>query len=391
MPFIFLVAYHIFLRTKLKQKTFDKEIFKNARDLLVFLSIPTGLFLAFLLFTSSFGDFYFSAFTFNNEFYYQRIYEQRLNPQIVDFYLNTSRDVFKHFYELVIREGSVLFAFLKSAKFIIWPPAVEGSYFSYLSTIFSNLYNDFFTFEIFIALFYLWGILALLLKRKFSLAIFLILFIFAIRLRLLQRIFYAPYYLTAYWLFSLSIATYLYFLFKRKKVFLSGFMLFISFLILGLFVSKNWSDFEQIAFNTFSRPNKPVVDFLAANSEGPEKITTIGLDSSYYYDSQSFPGGSFINYFEWYDLSEKLRNKRLREVRSNNEGYVFVGFQFWEKYCHEEKGWFEPSMDVLRHEFKFKNIPNHLAFVKIAGQDLVDNCNPITGKPSVIPNKAFDF
>lgn len=354
LAFVMLIIFHFYLGKNIKVKNFFKNNLQNFIGFLKISIIASLLFLIFLILTKSFKDFVYDTLTFNNQYFYGRVYTPYINLQVVDFYLHTSRDVINHFVQLVLREGSALITFLKAAKFLFWPFAIS-SYHDYLKVIFTDLYNNFFSFEMFIALFYFLGICALILKKEFKLAVFILIFIFGLRMRLLERIHMAPFYLLSYWMVATAIVLFLESTVKGKKVFAGALGLIMTVGVLAIFVRKNWYEFGQSAFNKYPKMNEETVYFLTNDYKDKENILVVADEStSYYYDSQRFPFSRFVNYFEWYDWSERLRDEWLGDIGSYNGRFLIVDKKKWNAFCSLSgtyDKWLEPTLAKIRENF----------------------------------------
>lgn len=378
LPFILLVGFHLYLQRKNIKKNMRKNL-QNLKDLGIFLSLPIVAFLVYLLLTNSFWDFYSDTFIFNNQFFYLRVYEPIVAFRPLDFYLHTTLDVLNHFVQLFQREGTEFLKFAKSAKFLFWPPAI-GNYHEYLRIIFTDLYNNFFTFEIFIAFFYILGICALFLKNK-SLAIFSLIFLFSLRMRLLERIHMAPYYLFSYWMVSTALVIFFASVIKKKHLLTAYPGLIFTFGILALFVIKNWHEFGQIAFNRFEKKNQEAVVFLTVDYKDSRKILVVADESaSYYYDTRRMPYGRFVNHFEWYDWSDKLKREWLSDLSTYNDQFLVVDRKQWEAYCFKTRildKWLEPTFDQIRLNFLRWNQTDHMSFfVKRKPHEEITRCPP---------------
>lgn len=359
--YVALVIFHLWLSY---QNRLDlKKSLLNLLIILPFAIVPLLIFLIYLTLTKSLESFLYDAVIFNSQTFYNRLYTPYVNFRLLDFYLHSSFDVVNHFVELFEREGTYLLNFLKSAKFLIWPFGISTSYFSYLQSILSVFYKNFFTFEIFVALFYLIGFTSLILKRKYSLAFFSLLFIFAIRLRIQTREHMAPYYLFSYWMLSLGLSAYVYDFLTKKKNVVNLILTLFSLSVVSLFVFKNWNDFEQIAFNRFPKQNENAVNFLKKRTDADEKVMVLGdFTASYHYDSERFPAGYFMHYFAWYDWSERLRARFLQDLENYN-GYLVVSDKTWEKYLkRSEDSWTFPYLEYVSDNFDL---------VQTSGKDLV--------------------
>lgn len=334
LPFIMLAVYHNYCFYK-KSHKLDFNFIKFS---LLWLNLFLLLLLIYLAATNSLSSFYYDALIFNGTIYYRHIYEPYISFRPLDFYLHTSYDVFNHFRELVKFQGDAFLLFLKSAKFIFWPFAIKAGFYTYFRTIFTDFYNNFFTFEILIALFYLLGVIALIFKKSFSLATFSVIFIFGIRLRLLERIHMAPYYLFAFWLFSAAVVIFANNLILKKRVFLSVILLILCLLTGGIFITKNWYDFNQAAFNRFANPNDYTVKILNKYSTSEDKIMVLsGFSASYYWDSQRQPYGYFPNFFPWYNESPRLRERLSQDLQSYDGNFLIIENKPWNDYCAGKK------------------------------------------------------
>lgn len=262
-----------------------------------------------------------------------------------------------------------MLTFIKAAKFLVWPFDLNIAYSSYLKIIFAQLYDNFFIFETFITLFYFIGISSFVVKRKFSFAMFCMIFTLFLRLRIQTKLHMAPFYLFSYWLVASGIAIYLINIYSKTKILFSSIMIFFISVILILFVSKNWYDFKQLAFNKFPKSNEETINFLMNNSSPNDKILVLANNSaSYYYDSQRIPYGFFINYFPWYDWSDKLRNIWLSNLKSYEGNYLILDYITWSNYSNrgEYDAWLKPTLDIMQSSYIIQQnlANNNLIFCK---------------------------
>lgn len=354
LPFIMLIVYHNYCFYK-KSHRFD---FNFIKLFFLWFALFLLLLLIYLLVTNSLSNFYYDAIIFNGTIYYQHIYEPYINFRPLDFYLHTSYDIFNHFRELVKFQGDAFLLFLKSVKFIFWPFAIKTEISDYFRIIFTDFYNNFFSFEVLISLFYLFGIIAFIFKKSFSLAIFSIIFIFGIRLRLLERIHMAPYYLFAFWLFSAAIVIFTNNMFLRKKIFLSSVLLTLCILTAVIFIIKNWYNFNQTAFNVFANPNDYTVKILDKYSSSEDKIMVLaGFSASYYWDSQRLPYGYFPNFFPWYKESSRLKAIFSENLRSYNGNFLIIESKLWNDYCAGKKvnHWLSDYLPFINTNYELYN------------------------------------
>lgn len=360
--YLLLILLHIYLQYKNKGKILYKEGLKNLKTLSSFIFISILIFVFYLLLTSSTNDFYHNTVKFNNDVFYYRVYNQKINPKILDFYLNTSLDLINHLKTMINNEGLALLTFAKSAKFLLLPYLVTGNYFNYARIIFNDLYNTFFSFEMFIVLFYLLGLTGFLLMRKGCLVLFVILFIWTLRLRVPERIHEAPYYLLSYWLISVAAVVFINGIRKGSKIFINALLLVITFLILYLFVEKNRYDFGQIAFNRFPKHNLKTVEVLKSESNDQEKIIVIGSETAnYFYDSKRLPYGKFVNYFWYFHNFEKLRGAWLSEIRNYPGNFLIVRQNTWDDYKlrKTQEDWLVESLDLVDKLYERVSYPTN--------------------------------
>lgn len=375
-PFLVLLGYHLLFQ--IRKKISFRQSAKNLLPSLFYFLVPTLFFLLYLIITSSLRDFYFDAIIYNQQIYFYYLYQSSANIKILGFFVHSAFDVVNHFFEIIKIQGPYLITFIKSAKFFIWPFNLNSSYTSYINIVFKQFYDNFFTFETFIALFYLTGITALIVRRKFSLAILSIIFTMFLRLRIQTRLHMAPFYLFSYWLLSVAIASYLENIYIKKKVIFSLLMIGFLGILLILFVIKNWYDFEQASYNRFPKENANTIKLLSKNTNPDDKILVLrDFSSSYYYDSQRIPHGIFINYFPWYNASDKLRNLWLFNLQSYRGNFLILDNKVWFKYCSkgEYQEWFKPILDIIKSSYVIQSYStNDLIFRRRQNDEQIIEC-----------------
>lgn len=366
LPFLILVGYYLF-RTEGKKSLILEKIRTLRTFSFIFLS---GILAVFFYFWASgaWSDFYYDLVTFNNDYFYLKVYKPIIAFRPLDFYLHTTLDVLNHFWELATREGAALLTFLKSAKFILFPEGVDHA--TYLKIIFGDLYNNFFSFEIFIALFVIFGVIALFVGGRKDLAILSLIFIFGLRLRLLERIHMAPYYLFSFWLVSVAIVVFASRLFSKRQVFLSGLVLVALASIITLFIVKNWYDFAERAFNYYPARNEQTVNLLHSEVGAGEQILVLSPEStSYYYDSELYPHGIFVNYFGWYDESPKLKEIWEQNLKNYQGKYLIFSKEVWNDYCSRGKfeKWYLPYLRIINSRYLLEKTTDRDMILKAIG------------------------
>lgn len=332
LGFVMLIAFHLLLvsrhngELRVEMKTF----------LLKFIFYFLGLIFLFgvyLFATKSVDSFIRDAILFNRDIFYLNVYTPYIDNRFIDFYLHTSRDVFNHFYELIIYQGHALVVFIRSAKFLLFPIGFQGNYLHYAHIVFTDLYNNFLSFEMLIALFVLSGIVALLTKRRFALAIFCIIFIFSLRLRLSARIHMAPYYLFSFFMISTAIVFFLDNIRQGREKVLNAFAVFTSIVLVLLFVNKSFYQFNQIAYNSFPKKDAGVIEYIGKLETKRGGMLAISSEAStYHYDSNIKPSGYFVGYFPWFQKSPELRKRWLNDIENYHGSFLVVPKEPWKAY-----------------------------------------------------------
>jgi len=366
MPLILLLFIHIVLTNNIINKTTASKLIKRYTTIPIIIAAGLIIFVSYLLITFSLKDFVFSTINFNNQVYWSRIGSGE-NLNLFEFYPSSAYHTSNHFLALIKLRGPDLITFAKASKFLIIQSQISLSVSEYFKIIFSQFYDNFFIFESFIAIFYFIGISTLLIKKKFTLVVFSILFVLFLRLRPESRLHMAPFYLFSYWLLSLSIAFPIYNLMKIKNIFTSLLTLLMITIVITLFITKNWYDFEQTSFNPLSRENRSTIQYLKNNSTEQDNILVVrDFSSSYYYDSQRFPSGKFINYFEWYGWSDKLRGEWHTELRAFDGKYIVVSKKAWDNYSIEEKVqvWLRPTFELIKKSYVITFYTNNDVILK---------------------------
>ncbi|MEK7580958.1 MAG: hypothetical protein AAB512_01625 [Patescibacteria group bacterium] len=343
IAFVFLFAYRYFL---IRSKTSQIAVYVGELKQ-VFLYSFAGLFIFFiyLVFTGSLKDFYFSTITFNNNYFYYRDHVQLINPKILDFYLHDFLSLVNHFKSVITTEGIALITFVKSLKGVL--SNIDNNSYIYLNLIFRDFYNNFFSFEVLIIIFYIVGLVSLFINKYKSLALISLVFIFTTRLRIPEKIHEAPYYLLSYWLISVALVLFIRNVVKGKEVVVNVLGLLLSFASIAIFVNKNWYDFNQIAFNRFPQNNFETVKYLKETSSPSDKILVISPESSsYYWESQRYPLGYFVNYFTWYNWSDRLRSRWEHDLDSTRASYIIVSKEYWSNYARglSQEEWINSSL-----------------------------------------------
>lgn len=360
LGFILLIIFH--LVSQKNRRDFIKKNLVNLKIFLITLAIPCTFLFLYLIATKSLISFYNAAIAYNSNYYYYHLYP---NPYIkfhfIDYYLHTSRDVFNHLYEIFQKQGPYLLDFAKSLKTIVFHPALIIDS-TYNKAIFSEFYQNFFTFEVLIIIFYFFGFIALLKKNK-ALAFFSLLFIFALRVRINERIHMAPYYLFSYWMVAVAITITLEQIQKRKNTILNLLFLVVIISTLTIFLAKNNYDFRQVAYNKHTLGNEKTTTMLK-QIDNNEKIFVIAHNmASYYWVSGHLPFGYFINYYEFFEQSPALKEARQNDLKNYHGNYLIVGNNYWTDYLKNKGGWLDESLGFIYYNFKTQGYPEIKDFV----------------------------
>lgn len=360
LAFVFLIIFHLI--SQKKQRNFLKNNLVNLKILLVSLAIPSALLILYLILTKSLTDFYNAAIAYNSNYYYYRIYPNPyINFHFIDYYLHTSRDIFNHLYEIFKKQGPYLIGFLSSLKTIVFHPSLIFDN-NYKKIIFSEFYENFFTFEVLILIFYLLGFIALL-KKNARLAFFSLLFIFALRVRINERIHMAPYYLFSYWMAAVAITITLEQIQKRRR-FISNLLLLTGItLTILVFVAKNFNDFKQNAYSGTTFDFEKTTSILSKVDKN-EKIFVVAPNmAGYYWASGHLPFGYFINYYEFFDWSPTLKQIRQKDLANYHGNYLIVGNEYWTNFLQKKSDWLDPTLDYINNNYQLQSYPQTQDFI----------------------------
>jgi len=357
VAFPVLIIFHILWQIKNKNGI---DIYENLKDLrtyfFVFITLLT-LFLAYLLLSKSLGAFIYDAFEFNSSIYFFRESKLITGFRPLDVYLNAIHEVYIHFYLLVKTEGFALLTFIRASKFLFLPFVLQGQYFVYAKTIFTDLYNNFFSIEMITALFYLLGTIIFAFKKGFSVAILLVIFLLPLRLRIATNTHLSPYYLFSFWLVALALTFSFLEVVRKKRVIVNAIIFSVAVALIGLFVAKDWYSFNQTAFNSFPNENTKTVDLIKKTPSDTKIFVFRDFSASYYYDSSRLPYGYFTNFFPWYSQSEKLSDELLSDLNTYRGDYLVVNSKEWNDYKNQTAtSWRDQYFKIINEGFKISNI-----------------------------------
>lgn len=360
LGFVFLFVFHLI--SQKKQGDFIKQNVINLKVLLISLAIPSIVLILYLIFTKSFVSFYNATIAYNNNYYYYHLYpHQYVKFHLVDYYLHTSSDFINHLYEISQNQGAFLIDFLNSLKTIIFHPSLIFDN-NYQRIIFSTFYENFLTFEIFILIFYLFGFIALFKKNR-VLAFFSLLFIFALRVRINERIHMAPYYLFSYWMVAVAVAIACEQIRKRKKAVLNLLFLTGIILIILVFIAKNNYDFKQTAYNRFTYGYEKTTTILSKVDKS-QKIFAIAPNmAAYYWVSGHLPFGYFINYYEFFEQSPILKQAWQNDLKNYQGSYLIVGNKYWINYSKKKSDWLDQTLDYINNNYEIQSYPETKDFI----------------------------
>jgi hypothetical protein len=355
----FLILLHVWLQLRNNQKIKLKLNIDNVKLSATVTLILLALFLIYLISTTSLNQFLENAFSFNSSIYFFRTSKLVTGIELLDVYLNASHEVYIHFYLLAKNEGLALVTFLRAAKFLILPFSLHTGYVSYVKIIFEDLYNNFFSIEMIIALFYFFGIVRFYLNKRLDYVIFLLMFLLPLRLRIDTNTHLAPFYFFSYWLAAFALTFSVSELIQKRRV--PANILFSSGLIVltCIFITKHWYSFNQTAFNSFPKENAATVQ-LIRKSDTDEKIFVFrDFSASYYFESGKEPYGYFMNFFPWYSESERLKDIFIQNLQSYNGNYLVVSMREWSNFKDKHvSSWRDDYFQIIDARFKISSSSN---------------------------------
>ena len=123
-------------------------------------------------------------------------------------------------------------------------------------------------------------------------------------------------------------------------------------------MAKNWYDFNQVAFNSFPKNNEYTVRLLKRYSKPEDRIMVLTNDSaSYFWDSERLPYGYFINFFPWYNESERLRGILEDNLKIYNGKFLIIDRKPWNDFCTTGKtdSWINPYLNLVNTQYELFN------------------------------------
>lgn len=354
-----LIFLHIWLQFRSNHKINLRLNIYNAKFCVVLGLILLAFFLVYLISTKSFNQFLENAFSFNSNVYFFRTSKLVTGIKPLDVYLNAGHEVYIHFFLLAKNEGLALVTFLRAAKFLILPLGLHTGYVSYAKIIFEDLYNNFFSIEMIIALFYLLGIVRFYLNKQFGFAIFLLIFLLPLRLRIDTNTHLAPFYFFSYWLASFAFSFSADELLRKKHFFMNVMLCFALLVLATIFITKHWYNFDQTAFNSFPKENAATVQLIKRSGIDEKIFVFRDFSASYYFESGKEPYGYFMNFFPWYTGSGRLKDILIQNLQSYNGSYLIVNRKEWGNF--EDKhilSWRDEYFRIIDDRFKVSTSTN---------------------------------
>lgn len=347
-----LLAIYIYylISTSKSLKTNFKANLKNIKVFSATILLLSFIVLIYFLITNSLGDFYKNVFEYNSQHYISRISKEYSGIGLLDFFISSFWETYIFVLLLMREEGAALVSFLKSAKFLITPQGLNSVY---IKVIFGDLYNNFFSTDMIIFIFYTIGLVRFLIFKKYLLVILIFILFFLLRLRMETRTHLAPFYLLSYWLMSAGIVYSAKEFWEKNRISINFSIILTLIICTTTFITKHWYSFDQTSFNRFSDPTEKTVNYLK-NSNTNDKILVFKGDSArYYYNSGKLPYGYFINFFPWYSSSERLKTRMLTDINSFDENYLIVGKGEWADYSAGlTNSWRSVYFDEINKKFK---------------------------------------
>lgn len=354
-----LVLLHVWLQFRNNHKLKFKLNIENVKLAIAVTLILLALFLIYLIFTKSLNDFFLNAFSFNSNVYFFRTSKLVTGIEPLDVYLNAIHEIYIHFFLLLKNEGLALVTFLKAAKFLVLPFSIGSDYINYAKIIFEDLYNNFFSIQMIVALFYTLGMVRFYLNKRLDYVILLLMFLLPLRLRIDTNTHLAPFYFFSYWLNSFAFIYSISELLQKKRLLVNMVLCFGSLALATLFVTKHWYNFNQTAFNTFPRGNVRTVNILKLSDADTKVFIFRDFSASYYYESGMEPYGYFTNYFPWYSESERLKDKLIQNLQSYDGDYLVVNKKEWDNFKDKHiLSWRNEYFRIIDTRFKISGSNN---------------------------------
>lgn len=361
--FILIFLLHFYFQRQKYGKLSVKNNLINLKAFIFTTLASLWLFALYLTLTSAWGGFIYDTFTYNNQYFYSRLYTQRISPAFLDYYLNTIVNTVVYYRSLWAQYGSFLVDYLKAVKFA---PISPLEYFLFISKYF---YENFYNFDVIVSIFLAIGLISLFVSRKYAFLLFTVLFIFTLRIRDFERIHLAPYYLFSYWFISFTIVSLLGNLAERKHVFVSLVLLLVASTHVAFFIDKNMYDFRQTAYNRFPNDILKTTDYIKNNTNSADQLLVVSdnKSASYYYESERLPSGYFIHFFSWYWKSPELQQIWLKQLEQYEGKFMIVSLDPKSIYESEsaDSEWKKSTLETVKSLYTKKaSIGNSSVYVK---------------------------
>jgi hypothetical protein len=146
---------------------------------------------------------------------------------------------------------------------------------------------------------------------------------------------------------------------QKRRVFMNILFCFSLLILTGIFITKHWYSFNQTAFNVFPKNNKETVELIKLSDKNEKILVFRGFSASYSYEIGRVPYGYFMNYFPWYDGSERLKNILIHDLKSYEGNYLIVDRKEWDSYVNGHiKSWRDGYFRIIDDRFKINSMNN---------------------------------
>jgi len=272
------------------------------------------------------SDAYWNLFVFNSQFYSLRYHLY----QPSDFLRKIFADYFNHFYQLTKASISTTIIYLQSLKGVFLRFLSDKNSDAFLKNLFiihREFYHHLFSFEFFIALFIILGLVTFIKRKKLLCLLLTVIFTLGARLRYGEMFYLASFYLLGFWLFAFFL-TFSFIRLKKKKFL--NFVLSLTILLLYYFKMKPAFKFATSFVMQDEHPQ--LTEFVKKNTDENDQIFQIDVGSSVYYLTQRRPANRFIFYYPWINWTSSLRKEALESIKKKEPKLILVKNQSIKRY-----------------------------------------------------------
>jgi len=275
------------------RRSFSKTDFKKlSRYFFLPIILISAIILIYLIFNDTLGEAHWALFVFNKTSYAQR-YSLGTNS-FNNFLIKIFDDFANHFYQLTKNSFPLLLIYFQSLKTNLILLVSSGNFENFKQNLFIShreIFNNLFSFEVFIFLFLIVGLLTFIKQKKYPAALLTLFFTLSVRLRYGELFHISSYYLFSFFLIAFALNHTIQNAFRKKAIW---FLIPLSLVTLYYFKMK--PEFKIRTSYDLKDEHPILTQFVKDNTKIEDKIFQINIGSSLYYLSERQPSNRFIFY-----------------------------------------------------------------------------------------------